>query len=439
VAATGGLILYLEPLTRLTGQGMERLFAERTARRVTAVLADVVLITVAAQVTTLPIILLLSGQFSLTSLPVNILVAPAQPWIMSLGILAVVAGTVWLPLGQIAAWLVGIPLAYTLSVIRSAAALQGGLPVEISPNAVVVYYLALFGATAVFSQPPAKRQRWIARLRESTSLLSMIGLAVAGLLWAMVISRPDGKLHIWFLPVGEGNAVLIQSPGGAHLLIDGGDNPTRLLTVLSDRLPFFKREIDALLITAPKPVTTDALPPLLARYTVKTVVTNGQRPGAGLADALARTQVVRATAGYRLQASDGLLIEVLNPPAIPDLETDVNDAPLLLRLCYGDASFLLTSDMSSGGVQKVLQSGQYLGATVLQLPSHGGDKANPPAWLKAVSPQVAVIMAEAGNRAAQPSAAVLQQLGNLPVYRTDTDGAIEIATDGQKLWISAGR
>ncbi len=450
--ATLGLILYTEPLTKFSESVAKRLFAAETAQRVVEIFADAVLITIAAQITTLPIIFLVFGQFSLVSFFVNVLVVPAQGSIMSLGILAVIIGAIWLPAGQVVAWLVGIPVAYTLAIIRAAAQLPGAsVPVSPDPILIVGYYLVLFGMTAVLSQPPETRRTWFTRVRRAatTPTVAALGLATAALIWAIALSRPDGKLHVWFLSVGAGNAVLIQSPQGAHILVDGGENPTQLRTALGDRLPFNQRDLDLLIVTQPKPTTISALPPLFDRYTVQSAITNGMTSTddsyKALTDAFssAKTQIAIATAGYQVQTNDGLDLEIVFPDKVPDdPKAKPGDAPLILRLSYKGASFLLTSDLTENGVKSLLGSGKYLGATVLEIPSNGKEKENPDELIKAVSPQVAVIEAEQGNQSAQPDNSVLNRLktlGTTNIYRTDLQGAVEIVTDGSQLWISTAQ
>ncbi|MCC7448961.1 MAG: ComEC/Rec2 family competence protein [Anaerolineae bacterium] len=449
-AATLGLILYTEPLSRLLARSLTHLFSVQTAGRVTPILSDAILMTVAAQITTLPIIFLAFGRLSALSFAVNMLVIPVQPPIMSLGILSVVTGAIWFPAGQVVAWLAAIPLTWSLAIIRAAAQLPGASgPIAIEPLHVAAYYAILLGATFVLSQPLEDRRAMIARLRKAaaTPAVGALGAAVAGLLWAMVLTRPDGKLHVWFLAVGEGNAVLIQTPNGAHLLIDGGENPTRLRAALGDYLPFYKRHLDMLIVTQPRPAAITALPPLLERYTVKTVITNGQRAGNGpyrvLATTLAQAgaPVLAVTAGYQVQTSDGLTLAVLNPPQPPDARTGWDDAPLILRLTYGSASFLLMPELSERGMQAARQAADDWHATVIQLPSNGAAKANPTDWLDTLTPQAVVILAEPGDRTAQPADSVIQNLKDrgVPIYRTDTQGTVAVATDGAQLWISAAR
>jgi competence protein ComEC len=111
---------------------------------------------------------------------------------------------------------------------------------------------------------------------------------------------------------------------------------------------------------------------------------------------------------------------------------------LILRLSYGDASFLLTTDLTEKGVKDALATGYIRQATVLQLASNGGEKENPDEWIKAADPQIAVVEAEQGNKSAQPASTVLDRLRAIPIYRTDLQGTIEMATDGKQIWISTG-
>ena len=82
---------------------------------------------------------------------------------------------------------------------------------------------------------------------------------------------------------------------------------------------------------------------------------------------------------------------------------------------------------------------QNMAASVLELPSHASDAANPDNFLKAVGPQVAVIEAATGARGGQPADATLKRLGTIPVYRTDQSGTLAFASDGQLIWVSTER
>ncbi|MDW8300744.1 MAG: ComEC/Rec2 family competence protein [Anaerolineae bacterium] len=446
-AATLGLILYVPALTQLSQHFLKRLSSAAQTRRVVSAIAELVLIAVAAQITTLPIILLLSGAFAPLSVLVNLLVAPAQPLIMSGGLVALGLGALWQPLGQVAAWLVGLPLSYTLALIRGAAELPSlSLPVTLTPLSAALYYGALFGMTAFAMQHPTVRRRLWTQLRRAgrSTAVVLIGVGVAALLWLFIAARPDGKLHLWWLDVGEGSAVLLQTPHGAHILIDGGKNPQRLQQALGDRLPFYKRHLDVLIVSAPHDKLIGALPALLERYSVGALLHNGQRTGSATFAAFEQARRARGipeqviSAGWRLETSDGVRIVALSPHAVPEVATRPDTAPLILRVEYGEARFLLAAEASPEAIGDLLSRSDDLHAHVLQLPANGAADRSPPRLLERTQPQLAVVVAERGDLNAQPAQALLERL-TVPLYRTDQGGALHLVTDGTTLSIRTTR
>ncbi len=446
-AATLGLILYLPMLTQLSQSLASRLLSPERAGRAVSVLAELFLITVAAQITTLPIILLISGAFAPLGVLVNLLVAPAQPLIMSIGLLTLGLGALWSPLAQVTAWLVGLPLSYTLAIIRAAAeSTAPSLPLSLTPLGAALYYGALFGATAFAMQHPVVRGRvwtWARRARGSAALLG-VGGGVAALVWLFVMARPDGKLHVWWLAVGDGNAVLIQTPHGAHILIDGGRNPQQLQQALGDRLPFYKRHVDVLIVSAPHDKLIGALPALLERYGIGALLHNGQRTGsptfAAFERALQRADVPtqRIGAGWRLETSDGVIITALAPQSVPEVATRADSAPLILRVEYGAARFLIAGEAAPEAMSDLLRHADDLWAHVVQLPANGAANSNPPRFIERAQPQVAVVVAETGKPNAQPAQTVIERLA-APLYRTDQHGALHLVTDGALLTIYTAR
>src|SRR5262249_52955116 len=102
---------------------------------------------------------------------------------------------------------------------------------------------------------------------------------------------------------------------------------------------------------------------------------------------------------------------------------------LVLRVSYGDVSFLLTSNLNSTGQEALLKARVSLQASVLQLPEQGAVRSLEKDFLAAVQPQVAVVQGDA------PDAGTLGELGSTPLYRTDQGGTIDLSTDGKQLWI----
>lgn len=449
VAATAGLVLLSDDFVHILQRILQRGFAQATTRQITQWLSEPVAVSLAAQITTTPLILVYFGRLSIVSFLANLLIAPAQPYIMTTGWLATLAGLVWIPLGDLLAWITWLPLTYTLEIVRALGRLDWASTSYTPPTSYTwMFYSLLLAATLLRFQHRDDRAALLRALRQRITTYSLMvsGLILTGLVWYAALSQPDGKLHVWFLDVGHGTAVLIQTPEGAQFLVDGGPNPTQLRDAVGDSLPFWDRNLDVLIVTQPKTASINALPALLDRYDIKLALTNGQSTDEDTSQALAaalekkKITTIPVQAGYQLTTSDGVTLSILHPQNSPDEATEKDTASLVLRVSYGDASFLLMPDISPEAEQDMIDAGWYLGSTVLQLASHGSSKSNPPALLQLVEPQVAVVTVGAGNRSGLPAPEVLEGLsgiGTETIYRTDDHGTIELVTDGHTLQIFA--
>jgi competence protein ComEC len=132
-------------------------------------------------------------------------------------------------------------------------------------------------------------------------------------------------------------------------------------------------------------------------------------------------------------------VDVLHPQATPEINDSLDDEALVLRLDYGDVSFLLTGDLSAAGQQAILDAGQWPQAAVMQLPQHGAIRSLADAFLSAVQPQVVMVQADATNRRGDPDPDTLAMLNDVPIYRTDESGTLHLWTDGANLWAQTER
>jgi competence protein ComEC len=227
------------------------------ARRMTAPVSEYFLLTLAAQLTTLPLIAYHFGRVSLVSLPANLAILPAQPPVMVLGELSVLAGSVLVPLGQALAFAIYPFLAYTIRAVEWFARWDAGARGigEISLLAVFGFYLALFGITVYWE----KVKQFLRQ-----NFRPVVVLAV--LVWQTVLDQPDGKLHLTMLDVGSGEAILTETPEGRFVLVGGGESAGQLSEGLGRRLPLFQRQIDVLVVAGTKPDQLASLPAAMPRY-----------------------------------------------------------------------------------------------------------------------------------------------------------------------------
>jgi len=450
VAATLGLILYSD----LFADAVERLLARRLsadrAKQVVGWISEALLLTVAAQVTTTPLILKYFGRLSVISLLTNVLILPVQPLVMFSGGAAALAGLVFEPLGRVLGWFAYLPLTWTIRAVGWTARFPyASVPLELSDLGLVLVYAALGGLTALALLPAERRQAWWGGVRERLSLkLALGGMAlVTSVTWLAILQFPDGALHVTFLDVGQGDAILIETPGGVQILVDGGPEGSALLAEMGRQMPFWDRTLNLVVLTHPDADHLTGLVSALERYGVQAVVARAVPHETDLVDAWERAlaaegaTLVRGEAGTRLEVSDGVALEILHPgpELIQGSDADSNNNSVVVRLTYRDVAFLLPGDIEVEVERALVPSGVYLRSTVLEVPHHGGKTSSSQAFLDAVGPQVAVISVGEGNKFGHPASEVLERLEGTRCYRTDEDGTVSIASDGHRLWIETER
>ena len=408
-------------------------------------LAEAVWVTLAAQIATAPLILYQFGRLSAVSLLANFLIVPAQPPVMLAGGAATAAGMIFLPLGKLLGWLVWLPLAWTVAVVQWSAGMdwaQVSLPR--TPLWLMILLYAAIGAS-VFWLNRRFRRKFFAPAPMAiprTAIFAAVGaLAVALTAAAIFPTLPDGNLHVAFLDVGQGDAVLITAPHGQQLLVDGGPSEVTVLRRLAAEMPLWDRSLDVVVSTHPD---SDHLTGLLAverRYAVGTVLVSDMRGDSSLAQAWqAETagSVITARAGMQFRLDDGVSVRVLNPGEQSAQFPDSNNHSVTLLVQMGRVRFLLSGDLEAPGESALLAMGQDVHATVLKSPHHGSKTGSSDAFLDAVQPQLVVISVGKDNRFGHPAPEVLARYAahGISVLRTDRLGTVELVTDGRSLWLA---
>ena len=452
--ATLGLILYATPLQRTVEAWLKTFRVWETLKvspkLVMGVFSDAVLVTLAAQVASIPLLAYSFKQFSFVSLLTNALVLPAQPGLMVSGGLALLAGLVWIPLGQVVGWIAWLFLAWTTGVIELTARIPGA-SLQLSDVSIVwiVGYYALLAAVSWWLKQPAEERpslrqmlAWIVARLTRRNVLVSLGIVVI-LVAVALVQLPDGKLHVYFLDVGQGDAIFVVTPQGKQILVDGGPAPSVILTQLSRHLPFWDRSLDLVLATQPDSDHLAGLVAVLERYHVGAVMAaewTERGPAVSRWSQLIaerRPSRILPQTGLRLEIEPGLEMTLLHPEAEAGLET--NDASLVTRLTYGGISFLFTGDVEQAGEAALLHSGRLQPSTVLKAAHHGSKTSSSPEFLAVADPTVVVISVGAGNSFGHPSPEVLARLADRRVFRTDQSGTVEIASEGTRLWIKTER
>ena len=237
--------------------------------------------------------------------------------------------------------------------------------------------------------------------------------------------------------MGQGDAILIQSPDGRQILVDGGPSPSALNDELGEVLPFWDRSLDLVVMTHPDADHATGLIPLFDRFAIGAALDGGTDDSAAAtawrnaADA-AGTSPQAVVRGMRVRAGAAELA-VLNPDSGSDAQSD-NNGSIVLRLDYGASSLLLMGDAESDAEQALLSGHLPLRADVLKVGHHGSDAGTSAQFLAAVRPSLAVISVGADNRFGHPAPQLLARLRDIQTLRTDERGRIELVSDG-KTWV----
>ncbi|MCP4359787.1 MAG: DNA internalization-related competence protein ComEC/Rec2 [Chloroflexi bacterium] len=443
--ATLGLMLYADPFTHWTQRQLLRIMNWKATRQVMNVLSEAVVITLAAQVLTLPLIIGYFRQLSLVSLPANALILPAQPAVMIWGGAATLVGMIAPSVGQLLAWVAWLPLTYTIGLVRMFAAVPyAAVPVEVGWGFVVGLYFLIGIVTWLAKQEQEQRTQILAALRQNGGWRVAFTGSLAGalLIFSWGNSQPDGKLHITFMNVGQGDATFIQTPSGRQILVDGGFYPSVLNDQLGQQMPFWDKEIDLMVATHPDADHVSGLVGVFERYRVGQLITDGEGLGESpiydavlLAAEVQGTSVHRAMAGERIEIGDGVRLEVLHPGAELDQESR-NENSVSMRLVYGDFTFLFTGDAEEKAEEVMLANGRPLQSLVFKAGHHGSRSSSTMPFLEAVQPQIIVVSAGADNNFGHPHPEMLARAQDIgaTVLRTDELATIELTTDGQVMW-----
>jgi competence protein ComEC len=419
-----------------------------------ALLIDPLAVTVAAVIATAPLLALDFGRLSLVAVPANLVIVPAFPLMLLASLIAALGGL--LPFGHLVA---GAPayalLRYWLLVAGwlgsqpGAAAGAGGysrtwlIGTYLALAAIAVIFAPWLRRVAVAELAPSEPFRWRTARRRGAYLLPG-ALLLVGLGW---VARGSGDqwLEVTVLDVGQGDAILIEAPGGQDVLVDGGPGDA-VLRGLGRELAWNDRSIDLVVMTHAQADHGTGLIDVLARYDVRAVMmpaTSGDSlVGAAVREAAEKegSEMTVAKAGRAFELGNGVTLEVLWPKDGLDGGTSVNNAATVMRLSWGDVSFLLTSDIEAATERVLVEDGAELNATVLKVAHHGSATSSTPAFVQAVSPEVNVVSSGTDNRYRHPDAEVVDRLDDYgAVYNTAISGAVHIETDGHRLWIDTQR
>jgi len=248
--------------------------------------------------------------------------------------------------------------------------------------------------------------------------------------------------QVSFVDVGQGDATIIQA--GTHsMLIDAGTNASTITLVNNIKADGINN-FDVVVGTHPHEDHLGGMDAVLNQFgtgtfympavssdtkTFEDVLQAAHRKGLAVSTPVPGSSFTLGTATCTILAPNS------------QSYSDVNSYSIVLRVAYGQSTFLFTGDAQTDSEKEMLAKGYNLKADVLKVGHHGSGTSTSPEFLKAVSPAYAVIMVGAGNDYGHPHQVTLNKLNSagVKVYRTDLNGNITFNSDGQKLSVKTAK
>lgn len=270
------------------------------------------------------------------------------------------------------------------------------------------------------------------------ALFLVLFIAVLVIIYLNVSYRKP-ELTFAMLNVGQGDALYIESPTGTQILVDGGP-PKKILSRLSRVMPLFDRSIDALIITNPDADHIGGFLDVLKTYKVGQVFEAGTFNDSATYKNLKNKinekniPVSLAKKGMRIDLGGGATIDVLFPDRdVSDWTT--NDGSVVAELVYGETKVMLTGDATTETEKIVLENNslESLDVDVLKVAHHGSRTSTGEGFVKALSPEYAIISSDGGKKYGHPHKETIDKLNAFgsKIFRTDLLGTIIMKSDGK--------
>lgn len=257
------------------------------------------------------------------------------------------------------------------------------------------------------------------------------------------VSTAGQKLKVYFLDVGQGASQLLVTPSGKTMLIDAGNNDKEQV-MLDYMKQYHISKLDVVIGTHPDADHIGGLDKVIDQIPVETIYMPKVQSNTKTFESVLKSiknkglKVKTAKAGLSWDLDDEVHVDMLAPTRSYD---DSNNMSAVVKVTYGQTSFLLTGDAESASEKDMIASGADLQADVLLVGHHGSNSSTTLSFLKKVNPKYAVIQVGKGNTYGHPKSAILSRLQKqgVEVFRNDRQGTVEVDSDGSSIQISTER
>jgi competence protein ComEC len=428
-----------------------------------------VIVSLSVQVVLLPFMVVYFHRVSVSSIALNIVVSLLLALLSGVALSAVLlnqlSGVLAQPLFKVANMLDWIMthsvdpfMRFGISSLRVAEYSGRGVWVYVVYFVPLIFLMMCLSRWQPLAAPGKKKAR-------RTSLGSLAAVAQFSLLAIVLFhplsaGRPDGKLHIDFLDVGQGDSALITMPDGSTLLVDGGGHPT-FFSNGSESIEHDSRSVgemvvaeylwwrgldsvDYVLATHADADHIDGLNDVVRNFSVRCALVGRQPNDDPEFRKFAETLKSRGTPLEVIGAGDELQfgevgMKVLWPTALDDPRAaSGNNDSVVLLIKFGERAILLTGDIEKETEARVVATNKELRVDLVKVAHHGSRTSSTVGFVAATSPRFAVVSVGRTSIFGHPHPEVVerwQQIG-AEVLTTGKNGTISVTTDGKQLWLT---
>lgn len=400
----------------------------------------------AVQLMTLPVVLRIYGEVSILGIALNLIVLPTVSVVLVCGLCCSLVGV----FSIFAAGLVLFPGNLLLVIYEKLCILAGEFPfctwIGGAPEIwkCGVYYVVLAGGIRGILILHGKWENDGMKIRQKGMLLSVVLISVLFLGF-----RQRNYLSVTCLDIGQGDAIVIQIPGGKNIMVDGGSS-SKKNTAAGQLLPYLKNQgisvVDAILLSHTDIDHISGVQELmdlkekhLTTLRIKYLLLPDWKNPEPVYDELEAKakrcgiSVLKLQQGQKLQFGDATM-EILSPE--PGAEgTDPNEEGLVMELCYGKFRGLFTGDIGEETEKKLLP--RLDDVDFLKVGHHGSRYSSCQEFLDRIQPEVAVISCSESNTYGHPSPETIKRLeqNGIKTMYTMKSGAVTVSTDGGHMWM----
>jgi competence protein ComEC len=385
----------------------------------------------------------------------NLIAVPLTGVIVPLGFFALGSAMVWPAIGRVLGWPLGwLVVAQNHVVGWFAAMAHGSYRIPGPPGWVMAIFFASGVLLAVCLRFEGTKWRWPRRIAMGGGMAA--ALVIATYPFPARIHRGDLEMDV--IDVGQGDSILLISPRGSTLLIDGGGSFGGFRGHEEARGPDPGEEavsaylwsrgikrLDAVALTHAHQDHIGGLAAVLENFRVGQLWIGRETETPALArlkeEAAERGVLIRHELRGQSFLWDGVRVDFLWPQISPGevAASAKNNDSLVMRLQYKERSLLLPGDAEKAAEYTMLSEsgGAGLQADVLKVGHHGSKNSTMPEFLESVGPKIAIISAGEENPYGHPSGELLERLETrgVRILRTDREGEVSVVTDGERIWV----